>query len=154
MDMNWLYSYINQEFSYLQDSFVNISNQLLQVWFKHTRGFPAHLTSLFISIIYPNLLYIDQYWSWNFMSFNFTLKRTIWGNFHVGKANNAQSVFWEMHIEFLITAQNLWIIIVWSSVFECASKRSSSQIFWLSGRVNISKCVLVLFYCSNWQKSF
>ena len=153
LDMSWLYRYIKEELSYLPDSIVIISNQLLQVKFKCSRG-SLH-TSLFMSIIYPNLLYIYQYWWWNLTSCNSTLKKNnLWGNFHVGKANNAQWVFFGNAIEFIITAQNLWINIVRSSVFECASKWSSSQIFWLSGRVNIPKCVLVLFYCSHWKKAF
>ena len=40
-DMNWLYRYIKQELSYLPDSIVNISNQLLQVKIKHSKGFTA-----------------------------------------------------------------------------------------------------------------
>ena len=123
--------------SYLSDSIVYVSHKLLKVKFKCCTGFSA--TPYF-------LLYNCLYWVWNFMSCTFTLKRIdLQGIFHVGKANIAQCVFWghflllmtKKPIEFLWTVQNLWIKIVWSSIFECASKRSSSQMFWLSWRVNI-----------------
>jgi hypothetical protein len=128
---------LSVKLSYLSDSIVYVSYKLLKVKLKFCTGFSA----------IPNFFVVYfLYWVWNFMSCTSTLKRiNIQGIFHVGKANKAQCVFWghfllritKMPIEFLRTAQNLWIKIVWSSIFECASKRSSCQMFLLSGRVNI-----------------